>query len=391
MRRDFFTAIEAREILLRVIRNRSRLRFRELLPLLARRQLVEGEIDLLHAAFQRAIDGREFFECEPFCLRSQRLAVLHHEFHRPARIWILIRTAAERRERHRAGELALQRLLRAARPVAVNLIDPDRRAVARIARENRAHLSIRRSDAQHRQIVIHRLQQPPSPVRRKPDFAHAPREIRRFAIRERRQRDLLDLVRQFARVPFDRRHVFRRDVHAEKIRQNPREHRRAMRVARCNREPLAAHLRLCREPPQHFIANRGRHAHIVHRHEHRRAFLIAADGERLCKNMLRHAVVRRTPVPIAAEPHGIVRRDVHPRCARELCRIRGMQRRERSEQKNGEEKFHAIEEELEIRKETPRCLTIRGAMEQLWKSNRDPERDEKRLRSFFNSQREKGA
>ena len=180
-----------------------------------------------------------------------------------------------------------------------------------VTRENGPHLAVRTHDTQQRQIVVDGFQREAAPVGGKTDSAHAPRELRGLAIRQCRQGHLLDLVGQFARVTLDGRHVLRRDVHAEQVRRHAHEHRRAVRVARRDGKPRVAHLGLRAEPAQDLFTHRGRHTKVIHRDQHRRPLLVAADRQRFRKQVLLDALVHVAPAAVPAEPHRIIRRDVH--------------------------------------------------------------------------------
>ncbi len=64
------------------------------------------------------------------------------------------------------------------------------------------------------------------------------------------------------------------------------------------------------EPSHDFIAHRGGHGAIVHGHQHSGAFLVAADSERLGEEVLLDAFAQFTAIAVAAQPHGVIGRDV---------------------------------------------------------------------------------
>ena len=286
MRRNLFALVETREILPGVVSNRRCRRCGQRLPFLARRQFVIRELDLLCLTLQGTIHRCESALRKPPGLRAEISPVLFHQLHRAARIRILIGAATERGQRDRARKLALQRLLRATGPVAMDLINADGGAMTGVAREDRPHLAVGTRDAQHRQIVINRLQTKGPSIGRETHLADSPCQRGWLAIRECGECGFFDVVREFPRVALDGRQMLRRDVHAEQIRQYANQHRGAVRVAGADRETLTGHLALCGEAAQHFFTHRSRHSDIVHRHQHRRALLITADRQGLGKDVL---------------------------------------------------------------------------------------------------------
>ncbi len=192
---------------------------------------IERQFDAFRAAGERG-GNRPGLRREPLHFCGERFAVLHGEALGTAREGVLVRAAADRDQRDGAGEVALDRLLRTARPIAMNEIPLQRRAMARVARKNRADAPRLICDEQRRQIVIDRPVGGARPaIRREVDLAHRPAKMRGLAIGKCRQRHLLDLVGQLSCVALGQRQMFGRDIHAEEVRQHSGQHRRAMSVA----------------------------------------------------------------------------------------------------------------------------------------------------------------
>ena len=109
------------------------------------------------------------------------------------------------------------------------------------------------------------------------------------------------------------RHMLRGDVHTKEVRHHTREHRRTMRVARRYGKTRVTHLGFRAQPAQDLDAHGGRHTDVIHRDQHCRPLLVAANRQRFRKQRLLDALVHVASAAVPAEPYRIVRGDVHRR------------------------------------------------------------------------------
>ena len=160
--------------------------------------------------------------------------------------------AADDGQRDRARRLLLDLVAGVTGPIGADLVEfaSQGRAVAGVAEEHGPHLAGRVGRAQHRQAVVDGpvgidaeidpaavLQDPP--VGREADPSLAPRQARRRAGRQGRERDLLDRVGQLAGIAVDPRFLVGRHRIAEDEVQPAAQGRAAVRVRRADDEPLS--------------------------------------------------------------------------------------------------------------------------------------------------------
>ena len=153
---------------------------------------------------------------QPIDLGRRRGAVLLGVVEVAPRLGIGVGPAADDGDRHGAGRLPLDLVAGVSGPLGADLVElaPQRRAMAGVTEQHGADLARRVDRRQHGQARVDRpvrIDAEPDPlpllehpaVGREAGPALAPRQARRLAVRQRRQRDLLDRVGQLAGITLD--------------------------------------------------------------------------------------------------------------------------------------------------------------------------------------------
>ena len=260
-------------------------------------------------------------------------------------VGILIRTAADGNQRHRAGMIFLHPLLRIAGPVAADLVVRKRHTMAGVAGINCADAALGRAGNEHRQIMIDRAALGATVFGKAnlPRAAGAPLEPARLQIAQCLERSLLDPAGQLLRVTVDAPLVRCGNRLAEQGWRHAGEHWRGMRVCGGDGETLRSEACFFAQPLGHGLHHRPRHAEVVDRNEHCRADLAVVDRERLGPNLLGDPLRLSPPKTEPAEPDREHRRDIHRRRPDAPFRPQ-LDRHETSEQQssNERESFHWV-------------------------------------------------
>ena len=261
-----------------------------------------------------------------------------------AGVGILIRTAAYGNQRHRAGVIFLQPLLRVAGPVAADLVVRERHTMTGVTCVNRADATVGRAGDEHRQIVIDRATLGAAVLGKAnlPRAAGTPLEPARLQVAHRLECGLLDPAGQLFRVTVNALLVRRRDRLAEQGRCHAGQHRRGVGVRGGDGEAFRGKAGFRAQPLGHGLHHRPWHSEVVDGDEHRGAVLAVVDRQRLGPDFLGDPLRLGPPKAEAAQPHRETRRDIDRRRTDAPPGV-GLGGYERDEQQSSNERkrFHA--------------------------------------------------
>ena len=102
-----------------------------------------------------------------------------------------------------------------------------------------------------------------------------------------------------------------RNVSAEKVRQNTREHRSAMRMTRANGKTTVLNMEGCRDSPKHLVSYRGGDPAVIDCDEQRRPPAeVASESKGFCMDALGDSLVWFATASVPAQSYRIIRRDI---------------------------------------------------------------------------------